>query len=288
VLERIDVLSIRLEALVPERDAGPYHAEIDEAKHFVEKGDYQLARFILTKLRERAWDRLDAPCKFRVLSNMGAAHLGESQYEKAAALFFEAKSLQPDDERACANEALAYQLLDNPQRAFEIASQNRVRFPNSAKVAAVWVRNAPQTTSFKDLQNQLSDNLVNDTEVSFSLAMRAANEGALSEAEILALTATKLNSDWAYPWLLLAKVTIKKQMAKELGEHSLLPSGFAVAGLEKAEEYSEKAVELSKKAGVKGVIAEALMARGLIRAALGKGPLRANIAETHPVSLITE
>lgn len=270
VLERMDALTVRLEALVIERDTDAYHAEIDEAKRKIEQGDYQIARYLLTKLRDQAWDKLDARRRFRVLSNMAAAHLGEAQYEKAAALFLEAKSLQPDDERACANEALAHQLLGNPERAFEVATEHRKRHPNSARVVAVWVRNAPGDIPFAALETQVPDRLLNDPEVAFSLAIHAANAGALDRAEEFALKAANLNPEWAYPWLMLARIITKRQLALDLGEQGQLPTDSVVGGLGNAEEYSEKAVGLAKKERAKGVLAEALMTRGLIKEFLGK------------------
>ena len=214
---------------------------------------------------------MDARGRFRVLSNLAASFLGEAQYEKAAGLFLEAKLLQPNDERACANEAMAYQLLGKPERAFEVASQHRNMFPSSAKVAAVWAQNAPQNMVFKDLEHQLPDHLMNDGEVAFSLAMRAANEGAFEAAELLAKKEIEVIPEWAYPWLLLAKVITKKHLAKEMVEQGKLGTDSAATDLNKAEESSEKAVALAKKEGMKGVVAEALMTRGLIRAFLGRG-----------------
>ena len=69
---------------VLEKNSGPsrgedtqdgFHAEIDEARNFLDKHDYQIARLLLQRLKERKWDKLNARHKFRVLTNLAVVEL---------------------------------------------------------------------------------------------------------------------------------------------------------------------------------------------------------------------
>src|SRR5260370_13605298 len=96
--------------------------------------------------------------KSRVLSYLGAAWLKEGEPRKSAMLFIAAKSLQPDEENACTNEALAHELLGERERAFALADKLRMQFPSSGRAVALWLNHAPKPYEARSLaENRTPD-----------------------------------------------------------------------------------------------------------------------------------
>lgn len=118
-------------------------AEIEDACAQLTSQNYQLARLLFQRLRQQKWDILSPRQKFRVLSNIGIAYVAEGNTKEAIPLFLEAKTYQPDDERALANEVFGYLLADQSKKAFELATEAREKYPNSPSILSFWIRAAP-------------------------------------------------------------------------------------------------------------------------------------------------
>jgi hypothetical protein len=95
---------------------GGVDGEVDLAKTYIEKYDYQVARVLLERLRKRYWSDLTDMQRFRVVTNLAYARLMQGDIAKATSLYLQAKSYQPEDQRAWENEALAHQLRRRDHR----------------------------------------------------------------------------------------------------------------------------------------------------------------------------
>jgi len=264
------VSSVRavLEVIRDEKGSEGFHAEIDSAKQHIEQHDYQMARLILHQLRSRHWDKLDNGQRFRLLANLGGAYLGEGELQKAAQFFWEAKPYQPDDEKACANEALGFQITGNPEKAFELTDKYRIQFPTSARILGIWVRNSPATKRLEDLAKYVPDTCMADAELCASLAVKAASENQFDKAETLARKAISLSSDWSFPRVLLAKMIMCSHMDKAL-EHDGQGISFAER-VREAEQLCSEAISLAQEEKATHTEAEAYSARALIREQAGR------------------
>ena len=93
---KIDKLSeVAKQLSVPDRgDDSPdkFHAEIDEARDCLKKHEYQMAKRLLQRIKDRSWDQLNARHKFRVLTNLTAVEASADSLKGAAALYLEAKT----------------------------------------------------------------------------------------------------------------------------------------------------------------------------------------------------
>ena len=69
-----------------------FDAEIDEARSFLEKHDYQIAKFLLRRIRKRSWDRLTARQKFRLLTSLGDVEASADSPKEAADLYLKQRS----------------------------------------------------------------------------------------------------------------------------------------------------------------------------------------------------
>ena len=209
-LTRTDAV-VHLEARCEPAAVGPSDVlgeEVTAAAALLESRQFQLARLGLLRIREQKWTQLSNLDKFRVLSYLGVAWLKEGEPRKAAMLFIAAKSLQPDEENACTNEALAHELLGERDRAFALADKLRTRFPGSGRAVALWLNNAPKSLDAKVLEENLAPELSSDPEVAVVMARRALHDGHFDRAEHFArLAATALPNN-SIPWLVLGQAIL--------------------------------------------------------------------------------
>jgi len=213
-LTRADA-AVRLEARCEPAAAGPSDAlgeEISAAAAVLESRQYQLARLALLRLREQKWSQLSNSHKFRVLSYLGAAWLKEGEPRKAAMLFIAAKSLQPEDENACTNEALAHELLGERERAFALADKLRMQFPSSGRAVALWLNTAPKPLDAKALEENVAPELASDPEVAVVMARRALLDAHFDRAEHYARLASAAMPNNSIPWLVLGQAILLNEL----------------------------------------------------------------------------
>ena len=91
--------------------------QINRIKARLDSNDVRIALADLQALREEEWDAIGPSYKFRIVSNLGAAHWRLGEYDEAAALFREAAGYQPDDKVALANLAAAMIHAGEPAEA---------------------------------------------------------------------------------------------------------------------------------------------------------------------------
>jgi len=209
-LTRADAV-VHLEARCEPAAVGPSDAlgeEISAAAAFLESRQYQLARLGLLRMREQKWAELSNANKFRVLSYLGVAWLKEGEPRKAAMLFIAAKSLQPDEENACTNEALAHELLGERERAFALADKLRMQFPSSGRAVALWLNNAPRSLDAKALEENVAPELTSDPEVAVVMARRALLDAHFARAEHYARLASTALPNSSIPWLVLGQAIL--------------------------------------------------------------------------------
>ena len=142
-----------------------FDLQLDEAKSDPEKYHYDLAEDKCERLRRYSWHVLNPRQKFRTLSILAFARLAVGKVIEGARLLIDAKQEQPDDDKALANEARAYQLLGENGRAYELAAHARGRFPNSAIALTVWLNSSPMSCQLQELRAAVPAHLADDPEV---------------------------------------------------------------------------------------------------------------------------
>lgn len=195
---------------------------------------FQLARLLFQRIRQQKWHILSQRQKFRILSNIAVAHAAEGNVKQAIPLFLEAKTYQPDDERALANEVLAYLLGGKDATAFELATEARKKCPFSASILSYWIRTAPSEKNLDQLQREVPPLLEVDPDVCLALAERAMNVPDYGAAERLSELALKERPDWQHAKLVLAQSILAAESLKaegSYGESALIddPSRIKVA-----------------------------------------------------------
>jgi tetratricopeptide (TPR) repeat protein len=264
------IIAIRegIESLTSKSDGDEIDSEINDARDWITKREFQVATLLLNRIRRKKEHKLTDRQKFRVLSNLGAATLGLAKVESAAKLFLEALDCQPKDEQGRVNEVLAYFLMGDMGTSHGKAEVLRAEYPGSSRLASLWLMTAPRNVSLGALESQISSILQADPEVSVALARRALMEFAFDKASEYAASAAKAAPDWAQPHLVLATVDLGRALHVQLGFQ--VETSFQEKTLLDAEQACSRALELAREAKDGQVEKEALVLRVDIRLLLKK------------------
>ena len=269
-LTRADAV-VHLEARCELAAAGPSDAlgeEISAAAALLESHQYQLARLALLRLRGQKWSQLSNTHKFRVLSYLGAAWLKEGEPRKSAMLFIAAKSLQPDEENACTNEALAHELLGERERAFALADKLRMQFPSSGRAVALWLNNAPKSLDAKALEENVAPELASDPEVAVVMARRALLDAQFDRAERYARLASAALPNNSIPWLVLGQAILLNELEGGGAGATESPTQNDGSRVREAESCFTQALALAQAEHLASSEVQALMGRAQARIAL--------------------
>jgi tetratricopeptide (TPR) repeat protein len=243
-------------------------AELDEVKKHLD-GEVQLAVLLLGRLRKKSWDRMSARHRSRWCTLLADTELRQGDQQKAAQLLIEAKSYQPDDDGTVSNEIMAYELLGNRPRAFELAVTAIAARPHSGSIYATGIRTAPSFSEFSRLFDNRPDHLREHPEVWVAAATRDDLEASVAKTEATARRAIDLAPDDARGWFALGGLLLRTEFAKIDPEG--IPTGDAPtrARIEEARECCTKVVELAAGRGIPGLQATALIRRATATAYLG-------------------
>jgi tetratricopeptide (TPR) repeat protein len=254
-----------------DREEAPDHfdVEIEEAKRNLEFHDYQMARLLLQRIRQQHWGQLSDRHKFRLISNLGFAYLGENDHTKAAECLFEARIYRPEDEKSLTNEVLAHFILGHRDQAFDLASRLKDRFSSSTRLASLWVQSAPPTSTRKDLEARLPDYLIYDAEVAVALSIRSLNESDFKNAEVVLRNIRTGKKEWStIPWL-LARAIVGSEVFSTVDGAGSTPSERR-GRFEEAEKYFSRAVDLALAEKQPLAVAQFLRERADVRDMLGR------------------
>ena len=210
-LMRLDAHPVVLEPNGTPPDA--LEAQITAAAEYINQHSSQMARLALLRLREQCWGELTPGQKFRVLTNLGVAWLSEGEARRAAMLFIAARSLAPEDEQACTNEALAHELLGERDRAHALADRLRMQFPSSGRALALWLNNAPLAMDAGALETNVAPELGTDPEVAMVMARRALSGADYLRAERYARAAAQTMAGQSDPWLILGQSILLAELS---------------------------------------------------------------------------
>jgi len=245
-----------------------FDSQLDAVRTHIQNHEYDVAVDACRKLEQRNWDVLSPRQKFRTLTNWAVANYSRGELDDAARRFIQAKEFQPDDPVALANEARGYQILGENHRAFELADAARYRFPQSAVVLAVWIKAAPPSTPFQELESAVPPLVASDDpDITTALSEQALLRGMYAKAEELAKKAALKRPDWSYLWVLLAEGIMKSELPQAAEDYGAPVSDLS--RLLNAEEICTKAYQLAKVEKTITSQATALLVRANVRRLIG-------------------
>lgn len=156
---------------------------LDEISKLNTEGELQASIAIAQRLWNHHQDKMSPRQKYRTKAMIGHAYDWQDNYKKAAELFLEAKTYDPEYEGARAREAVAYIYLGNSKKAHEITTKLMQEFPEEKFGRAIWVRSMPAGKKFEEIEQLVPEHQRNDPEVAMALAERAIIEGNYPGAE---------------------------------------------------------------------------------------------------------
>ena len=246
------------------------HAEINEARKFLDEHDYQMAKLLLQRIKVRNWDKLNARHKFRVLTNLAAVESLTDNPKDAAELCLEAKKHQPTDETARTNEASGYLTLGQRERAFELANKLREEYPRSARVLGTLIQSAPDSMGLKSLEELVHQDLFSKDEIAIALTHRALDSDELQKAEEFIRVATKANSRASIPWLLLGQIILRSEISQSYQQHGATAFVGDPDRLRESEDAFGRALLQAKEERHGSTTVEVLLGRSQTRFLLDK------------------
>ncbi|MGH7864542.1 MAG: hypothetical protein ACREQB_06105, partial [Candidatus Binataceae bacterium] len=253
-------------ALEPALDAAMMAAgegasgELKDALDHLARRESQMARLRLMQLREQGWSALTPDQRFAVLSALGVAWLRDGEPRKAAMLLIAAKSLAPHDHNACTNEAVAYELLGERDRAHALADNLRMQFPASGRALALWLNNAPRSLRPDELESSIAPELAADPEVAMVMARRALGDADFARAERSARHASTALENSSGPWLILGQAVLLSEISDGASTDE--------TRVREAESCFTSAIALAQSEGSPAVEVQSLIGRAQARIAL--------------------
>ncbi len=262
-----------------------FHADIDEAREYLEEHDYQRAKRLLQRTKDKSWDKLNARHKFRVLTNLASVEASLGNLKGAAELYLEAKTHQPADEMARTNEALGYLMLGQRDRAFELAGELREELPRSERALGIFIRSAPDSMALESLEESVPQGLLEKDEVAAALTERALDSGEMQKAEKFIRAATAANSRASDIWLLLGNVIFQSETSKSFKRYGTEALFCDTARLREAEDAFGEALRLAEEERSASGRVGALLNRRQTRIALQKeAEAREDVEEARPLA----
>lgn len=264
------ILAIKdgVQSLTAKSGGDEIDSEIDEAREYITKREFQFGTFFLNRIQQKHGHNLNRRQKFRVLSNHGAAALGLGKANTAAKFFIEAVQWQPEDEIARTNEVLAYFFANDLKTCHEKAATLRGEYPGSARLTALWLLSAPKEVPLSQFKAEINSVLQTDAEVCVALARRAIQELAFNDAFAYATAAGKSAPKWSQPQLVLAQSWMGKALSVQFGFGA--ENSSQETSLLQAEAACSSALELSREEKDQQTESEALVQRADIRLMLNK------------------
>ncbi|QWG12421.1 hypothetical protein KMZ29_22370 [Bradyrhizobium sediminis] len=157
------------------------HSQIDAYRDLLRKGQPRTALTLLTRLKERLGEAASQRVRYRLLSNIGAAHYNLGEYDTASDFLLEAAPLNPDDPISLANKTAALLIKGRREEAHALATAAILAHPDSEELALQRIQALKPGETSEDVWRTLST--------------RAKNKAAIFGFRIAALRDEK-NEDW--------------------------------------------------------------------------------------------
>lgn len=111
---------------------------------------------LLTRLNERLGSAAPRRVRYRILSNIGAAHYNLGEYATASDFLLEAAPLNPDDPGSLANRTAALLIKDRKQEAHAIVVEALAKHPDSQELALQRLQALAPGETVEDVWQSLS------------------------------------------------------------------------------------------------------------------------------------
>lgn len=176
-------LNISVPEAVDTAIAKEYQSEINDTRVLLETCRPKSALDQFENLKERIWTDAPPIVKFRILTNMAAAHFELNNEQNAAELLLKAFQYNSEDEKAFSNRALAHYLLGELESATEYAKQTLEKNPANINAHVVLIHVFSKTEPLERVITQVPDYLQEKPEIAHAFSDTAKEQGCLEDAK---------------------------------------------------------------------------------------------------------
>lgn len=111
------------------------HSQIDAYRDLLREGQPRTALTLLIRLKKRLGETAPQRVRYRLLSNIGAAHYNLAEYDAASDFLLEAAPLNPDDPISLANKTAALLIKQRREEAHATIAAAILAHPDSQELA---------------------------------------------------------------------------------------------------------------------------------------------------------
>jgi tetratricopeptide (TPR) repeat protein len=140
-------------------------ARLDAARDLIKSGSARAALKMLTQMESEEWDQASPRVRFRLLTNLGAAHYKLGHAEEAAGVFMRAMEWGEDEPLAYANQALAFMIRRDDVRAGAAAQEALRRDPANTGAASLRILASMEEDGITDPLTLVPEGLLDSAEV---------------------------------------------------------------------------------------------------------------------------
>ena len=268
----LDTAVAQVGAAEPGSLPDPEHHElakqIDSARDLVNRGFVDTAREELERLWEEA-ESIPDELKFRILTNLGACELAAEDLAAAASYLEQAHSVQPEDQKAISNAALAAHLRMDSEQAIELALEARARKPEDSQATAVLLQEYWQGGQGDQLEELVAAEawIALDRNCGMTLAEIRVRQSRFEEAVALCRTLVEAEPKDTAIHLVLSECLLNQAHAelRLSGSHS----SESLERLHEADKRATRAIQLLRSIQLQERLHEALVTRAGVQALLG-------------------
>ena len=144
-------------ASAPETLDKELNRQIDEYRELLRRDQPRTAIKLLEALKRRTWSEASSRIKYRIISNIGAAHYNLGEYDKASDFLLEAAPLDPDDPRSIANKAAALLIKGRKDEARTVAVEGLSKHPDNQDIALQRLQTIGPSETFEKVWEALPE-----------------------------------------------------------------------------------------------------------------------------------
>lgn len=157
--------------------------QINYSKELLENKKAYEALNHLKWLEKTYWATASSLVKFRIITNMGAAHMALGDNSKAAEHLIRAQQYNPDDELAACNAAQAFLIISDSANARKQAQKALTLNPLNATAYAVITQLGPISQTLEEFIKQIPPHFMTSSEVPFAISILYHKKDDLDKAQ---------------------------------------------------------------------------------------------------------
>jgi len=164
------------------RDKGGKIEEIDSILKLRDANSQRAALQLLNDFKERNWDQISGPEKYKLLANIGICVLELGDQKKAAEYFIESAQYHPGNDKAVSFLALGYAMLGKKEEAESSIEKAIAKNPRNTNSYLALITICEDDLELPTIISKIPNELHDSPDISYALGIFARNKGDFDNA----------------------------------------------------------------------------------------------------------